>query len=186
MTNISHTTRQFSQFIWTQTSFLWIHRLIFLLFLFQRDGGTLRIYPKNVRYVANIEPLFDRVIFFWSDRRNPHEVMPAFSIRFAITLWYFDSKEREQYIKKVQGGNQSLNLWFSFYAIDYFLPVRYEKIYKQPKKFFTFVNFISWKFTHRNSSSLRRKTIQIPFFTSLSTKKLTFFISNRSKWIQAN
>lgn len=62
----------------------------------------LRLFPKGMPYVANIEPLFDRVIFFWSDRRNPHEVMPSYSIRFAITLWYFNSKEREMYIKKIQ------------------------------------------------------------------------------------
>jgi hypoxia-inducible factor prolyl hydroxylase len=46
--------------------------------------------------VADIEPIFDRVVFFWSDRRNPHEVQPAFRTRYAITLWYFDSKEREE------------------------------------------------------------------------------------------
>ena len=31
--------------------------------------------------VATIEPVFDRLIIFWSDRRSPHEVMPAFRDR---------------------------------------------------------------------------------------------------------
>ncbi|XP_015791015.1 egl nine homolog 1 [Tetranychus urticae] len=63
----------------------------------QRDGGLLRMYPTCYEnHVADIAPLFDRVLFFWSDRRNPHEVQPAFSTRFAITVWYFDDEERNQ------------------------------------------------------------------------------------------
>uniref|UniRef100_A0AAQ6IDS3 Prolyl 4-hydroxylase alpha subunit domain-containing protein n=1 Tax=Anabas testudineus TaxID=64144 RepID=A0AAQ6IDS3_ANATE len=46
--------------------------------------------------VANIEPLFDRLLIFWSDRRNPHEVNPAYATRYAITVWYFDAKERAE------------------------------------------------------------------------------------------
>ncbi|XP_062311473.1 prolyl hydroxylase EGLN2-like isoform X1 [Osmerus eperlanus] len=57
-------------------------------------GGLLQIYPEGKSVVANIEPLFDRLLIFWSDRRNPHEVKPAFSTRYAITVWYFDAKER--------------------------------------------------------------------------------------------
>lgn len=54
----------------------------------ERDGGLLRMFPAGINEVANIEPLFDRVLFFWSDRRNPHEVLPAYRDRFAITVWY--------------------------------------------------------------------------------------------------
>lgn len=54
----------------------------------KRDGGLLRMFPTGINEVANIEPLFDRVLFFWSDRRNPHEVLPAYRDRFAITVWY--------------------------------------------------------------------------------------------------
>ncbi|XP_051900185.1 egl nine homolog 1 [Pristis pectinata] len=57
-------------------------------------GGLLQIFPENRSEVANIEPLFDRLLIFWSDRRNPHEVKPAFATRYAITVWYFDGKER--------------------------------------------------------------------------------------------
>ncbi|XP_015296816.2 prolyl hydroxylase EGLN2 isoform X2 [Macaca fascicularis] len=57
-------------------------------------GGLLQIFPEGRPVVANIEPLFDRLLIFWSDRRNPHEVKPAYATRYAITVWYFDAKER--------------------------------------------------------------------------------------------
>ncbi|XP_019769773.1 prolyl hydroxylase EGLN3 isoform X2 [Dendroctonus ponderosae] len=65
-------------------------------------GGLLRIFPEGWREdkVADIEPLFDRLLFFWSDRRNPHEVQPAFATRYAITLWYFDAAEREEAVRR--------------------------------------------------------------------------------------
>lgn len=59
-------------------------------------GGLLQIFPEDRNVVANIEPLFDRLLIFWSDRRNPHEVKPAFATRYAITVWYFDAKERAE------------------------------------------------------------------------------------------
>lgn len=47
----------------------------------QEHGGVLRIFPEGKSYVADINPLFDRLLFFWSDRRNPHEVLPSYSTR---------------------------------------------------------------------------------------------------------
>ncbi|GLV40126.1 HIF prolyl hydroxylase [Carabus blaptoides fortunei] len=68
------------------------------------SGGLLRIFPEGWRgdRVADIEPLFDRLLFFWSDRRNPHEVQPAYQTRYAITLWYFDAAEREEACRRYQ------------------------------------------------------------------------------------
>lgn len=72
------------------------------------DGGVLRIYPEGMNKVANIEPLFDRMLFFWSDRRNPHEVMPAsVTSRYAITVWYLDQNERENYLSRIQSTSSS-------------------------------------------------------------------------------
>ncbi|CAG9861656.1 unnamed protein product [Phyllotreta striolata] len=70
----------------------------------QRSGGLLRIFPEGWREdkVADIEPIFDRLLFFWSDRRNPHEVQPAFNTRYAITLWYFDAVEREEALRRYE------------------------------------------------------------------------------------
>uniref|UniRef100_UPI00398F0FFE prolyl hydroxylase EGLN3 n=1 Tax=Pristiophorus japonicus TaxID=55135 RepID=UPI00398F0FFE len=60
------------------------------------DGGILRIFPEGKSYVVDVEPIFDRLLLFWSDRRNPHEVQPAYSVRYAITVWYFDAEERAE------------------------------------------------------------------------------------------
>lgn len=72
----------------------------------------MRLFPQmNDGIVANIEPKFNRVIFFWSDRRNPHEVMPSTRMRFAITVWYFDANERAKAIQKLRAtpGQQCPN-----------------------------------------------------------------------------
>ncbi|XP_022703352.1 egl nine homolog 1-like [Varroa jacobsoni] len=70
----------------------------------QRDGGVLRIYPETDRtHVASVEPNLDRLVMFWSDRRNPHEVLPSERIRFALTVWYFDDNELEM-PKCLNGG----------------------------------------------------------------------------------
>lgn len=68
----------------------------------QEDGGVLRIYPEGCSdKIGDIEPLFDRMLFFWSDRRNPHEVLPAkITSRYAITVWYLDQKEREEFLAR--------------------------------------------------------------------------------------
>ncbi|RVE44597.1 hypothetical protein evm_010735 [Chilo suppressalis] len=74
----------------------------------RRYGGLLRVFPEGTDQVADIAPIFDRMLFFWSDRRNPHEVQPAHSTRYAITLWYFDSQERELALKKYKEEHASL------------------------------------------------------------------------------
>ncbi|XP_050749207.1 egl nine homolog 1 isoform X4 [Gymnogyps californianus] len=48
------------------------------------SGGILRIFPEGKAQFADIEPKFDRLLFFWSDRRNPHEVQPAFATSSGI------------------------------------------------------------------------------------------------------
>uniref|UniRef100_A0A672HUD7 hypoxia-inducible factor-proline dioxygenase n=1 Tax=Salarias fasciatus TaxID=181472 RepID=A0A672HUD7_SALFA len=70
----------------------------------KEQGGLLQIYPEGKNVVANIEPLFDRLLVFWSDRRNPHEVKPAYATRYAITVWYFDAKERTEAKEKYRLG----------------------------------------------------------------------------------
>ncbi|XP_064780609.1 egl nine homolog 1 isoform X2 [Oncorhynchus masou masou] len=70
----------------------------------KEHGGVLRIFPEGKAQFADIEPKFDRLLFFWSDRRNPHEVQPAHAIRYAITVWYFDADERARAKEKYLTG----------------------------------------------------------------------------------
>ncbi|XP_050407055.1 egl nine homolog 1 [Patella vulgata] len=70
-----------------------------------KHGGMLTIYPEGQDQVANIEPIFDRLLFFWADRRNPHEVRPAQRERYAITVWYYDKEERAEALKQTKGQN---------------------------------------------------------------------------------
>uniref|UniRef100_A0A8C6N0D5 hypoxia-inducible factor-proline dioxygenase n=1 Tax=Mus spicilegus TaxID=10103 RepID=A0A8C6N0D5_MUSSI len=71
------------------------------------SGGILRIFPEGKAQFADIEPKFDRLLFFWSDRRNPHEVQPAYATRYAITVWYFDADERARAKVKYLTGKRS-------------------------------------------------------------------------------
>ncbi|KAF9805439.1 hypothetical protein SFRURICE_019607, partial [Spodoptera frugiperda] len=43
----------------------------------KRCGGLLRVFPEGTNQVADIAPIFDRMLY-------------------AITLWYFDAHEREE------------------------------------------------------------------------------------------
>ncbi|GFR88582.1 Egl nine 1-like protein [Elysia marginata] len=76
----------------------------------KQHGGLLRIYPEGSDQVANIEPKFDRLLFFWSDRRNPHEVEPAFMERFAITVWYYDAEERAEALRRYKAESDLTSL----------------------------------------------------------------------------
>ena len=48
----------------------------------QKDGGFLRIFPESKPgdYI-DIAPEANRLLFFWSDGRNPHEVHPTYRTR---------------------------------------------------------------------------------------------------------
>ena len=66
---------------WVPEVMLYLYVSVYTLY-FQKDGGCLKIYSTCVEgVVAQVNPVFDRIIFFWSDRRNPHEVLPAFKER---------------------------------------------------------------------------------------------------------
>ncbi|XP_049645617.1 egl nine homolog 1 isoform X1 [Suncus etruscus] len=74
------------------------------------SGGVLRIFPEGKAQFADIEPKFDRLLFFWSDRRNPHEVQPAYATRYAITVWYFDADERARAKVKYLTGEKGVRV----------------------------------------------------------------------------
>ena len=49
--------------------------------LFLQKGGILKLYPGGQKEAVRILPKLDRLLLFWSDRRNPHEVEPSHDIR---------------------------------------------------------------------------------------------------------
>ncbi|XP_057304122.1 hypoxia-inducible factor prolyl hydroxylase-like [Hydractinia symbiolongicarpus] len=77
----------------------------------KQHGGALQLHALRNPTPTTIEPIFDRMLVFWSDRRSPHQVLPAYRQRFAITIWYFDEVERgkvkEAYIEKMKNGFSS-------------------------------------------------------------------------------
>lgn len=75
----------------------------------EQNGGQLRVFPSVSEVPVDIDPIFDRLFVFWSDKRTPHEVLPAYAERFAITLWYFDSVEREKYDKHLLAARCRIN-----------------------------------------------------------------------------
>ena len=81
-------------------NYAWLQEIMYLFCGPQVHGGVLRIFPEGKSFVADVEPIFDRLLFFWSDRRNPHEVQPSFATRYAMTVWYFDADERAEAKKK--------------------------------------------------------------------------------------
>lgn len=42
------------------------------------------MYPNRSSEFVDVEPILNRVLFFWSDRRSPHEVQPAYDTRYAL------------------------------------------------------------------------------------------------------
>ena len=71
-------------------------RVLTMLYYLNQDwtpehGGQLRVFGAEAR---DIEPLFDRAVIFHSDGRVPHAVLPAHADRYAVSLWFSDSAER--------------------------------------------------------------------------------------------
>lgn len=71
------------------------------------DGGSLLLHgPVNSEISSygeiEIAPIFNRLLLFWSDIRCPHEVLPCYRERFAVTAWFIDSVEKALAIQQEQ------------------------------------------------------------------------------------
>ena len=71
----------------------------------KQNGGCLRIHQpntstKDLKPKVDIEPIADRLVLFFSDKRVPHEVLPTYKDRYAVTVWFFDSIEKANAMKK--------------------------------------------------------------------------------------
>ena len=87
-------------------------RLTMLIYLnpgWQREqGGALRLTPSTSTNYAegnkdadavDVYPECGRLAMFYS-ADIPHEVLPTYGDRHAITIWYYDSEERERAVKE--------------------------------------------------------------------------------------
>lgn len=75
------------------------------------DGGELQLTQTRIsgadiaqqdeQRLVVIPPLMNRLLLFWSDRRCPHEVLPAAKHRYAVTTWYFNAQASEMFLPHV-------------------------------------------------------------------------------------
>jgi len=59
----------------------------------------LKLYPGGSEEAVKILPKLDRLLLFWSDRRNPHEVEPSHDIR--LVGIHVDYTQRKSDLKLV-------------------------------------------------------------------------------------
>ena len=54
------------------------------------DGGELRLHVGGGQ-TLDVQPVANRLLIFWSDAL-PHEVLPAHSDRYAVSIWFHDMR----------------------------------------------------------------------------------------------
>uniref|UniRef100_A0A7S2B3K6 Fe2OG dioxygenase domain-containing protein n=1 Tax=Octactis speculum TaxID=3111310 RepID=A0A7S2B3K6_9STRA len=67
----------------------------------ESDGGSLRVHEPHAHNVVDVQPSCGRLALFFADEM-PHEVMPANSMRHAMTVWYYDKTEREDAVARAK------------------------------------------------------------------------------------
>ncbi|KAK3787239.1 hypothetical protein RRG08_055962 [Elysia crispata] len=63
----------------------------------EKDGGLMRMFPPKQDKPVDVPPLANRLLFFWSDGRTPHEIHPSYRDRYSITVWYYDKGEKDAF-----------------------------------------------------------------------------------------
>ena len=62
----------------------------------EKDGGCLRIHKDSGH--VDIPPEFGTLVIFRSDKLV-HEVLPTYSQRFALTIWYMEVPKRKMFVQ---------------------------------------------------------------------------------------
>ena len=76
----------------------------------REDGGALRLTPLDKTEGIDVYPECGRLAMFYS-ADMPHEVMPTYGDRHAITIWYYDTEERNAALEmaKASGAAEAAN-----------------------------------------------------------------------------
>ena len=69
-------------------------------------GGALRITEPHTNNQTDVYPQAGRLAMFYS-ADVPHEVLPTFGDRHAITMWYYDKDERQEALHKAKEAGRS-------------------------------------------------------------------------------
>merc|ERR1712118_527776 len=59
-------------------------------------GGQIRLFEPTVtstQVKTDVDPLWNRLLIFWSNDEVPHEVLSAYVDRAAVSIWYLCVKE---------------------------------------------------------------------------------------------
>ncbi|CAJ1394118.1 unnamed protein product [Effrenium voratum] len=57
----------------------------------KQHGGSLRLFEpgmQNCQVKRDVEPIWNRLVVFWSTQEVPHEVMACYKDRLAISVWF--------------------------------------------------------------------------------------------------
>jgi len=60
------------------------------------DGGCLRLFEptmQNFQVKCDLEPIWNRLVVFWSTQEVPHEVLSAYKDRAAVSVWFICGRE---------------------------------------------------------------------------------------------
>jgi len=75
----------------------------------REQGGALRLTPPESAEAIDVFPESGRLAMFYSSKM-PHEVMPTFGDRHAITLWYYDGQERAEALARSKESGRALEV----------------------------------------------------------------------------
>lgn len=62
----------------------------------EKDGGCLRIFEptmQSCQVKRDVEPLWNRLVLFWSTQEVPHEVLASYKDRLAVSVWFICGEE---------------------------------------------------------------------------------------------